>query len=165
MAPNIGPKTFPRGNTDLLAPSSKQSTSVPSLDQASPTDLNHPPATFRPGNLNLPLPFPVLPAKMQPYFGPSFEPSFEPYFDFDSQPLWAGNGVPNLDSFLPMPHLAGQITIPPAGNSLGLSPAGATVNPFAVDPFTQVPAAPFDAFGSNQFNVSSSSATTATSDF
>lgn len=151
MSLDKGPEDQPQGRADLHLPNFNEATNVPSLDQSFPINLKYPPDSFIPGNLSLP--FPILPAQMQQYL------------DYDSQPLWAGNGVPNLDSFLPMPHFPGQIVIPSAGGGFGFHPAGATVNPFASDPYAyaQVPAAPFVDFGSNQFNVSSSSTTTAES--
>lgn len=149
MPSDQGSETNPWGKADLLLPLN-QPPSAPSLGQPFPTNLNYPPAAF-PGSLNLASTLPILPAQMHPYF------------DYDSQLLWAGNGDPNLNSFLPMPYFGGQIAIPPAGGVFGFHPAGAIVNPFASDSSSQVPAAPFDAFGSNQVNVSSSSITTATS--
>ncbi|KAG6362825.1 hypothetical protein INS49_007919 [Diaporthe citri] len=138
---DMGSEGQPEGRADLLLPNLTKATNVPSLDQPFPTNLNFPPSAFFPGNLNLPSAFPVLPAQMQQYL------------DYDSQPLWAGNGVPNLDSFLPMPQFPGQIVTPPAGGGFGFHPAGATVNPFASDPYAQFPPAPFVDFGSNQFNL------------
>lgn len=152
MPSNQGSEKYPQGKADLHLPKPNQPTSAPSLGQPFPTNLNYPPAAF-PGSLNLATTFPILPAQMHPYF------------DYDSQPLWAGNGDPNLNSFLPMPYFGGQIAIPPPGGIFGFQPAGAIVNPFAGDSSTQVPAAPFDAFGSNQVNVSSSSIMIATSNF
>ncbi|KAK7714152.1 hypothetical protein SLS64_004250 [Diaporthe eres] len=140
MSLDKGPEDQPQGRAGLHLPNFNEATHVPSLDRSFPINLKYPPDSFIPGNLNLPAPFPILPAQMQQYF------------DYDSQPLWAGNGVPNLDSFLPMPHLPGQIAVPSAGGGFGFHLAGATVNPFASDPYAQVPAAPFIDFGSNQFN-------------
>lgn len=150
MPSDQGSEMNPRGKADLLLPTLEQPTSGPSLGQPLPTYLNYPPAAF-PGSLDLASTFPIMPGQMHPYF------------DYDSQPLWAGNGDPNLTSFLPMPYFGDQIAIPPADSVFGFHPAGAIVNPFAGYSSTQIPAAPFDAFGSNKVNVSSSSITTATS--
>lgn len=151
MTSDFGSEVQPEGRADLLLPHLNKATSTPSSGYPLQANPQHPPAVF-PGNLNFQATFPVLPAPMQPYLDPSF------------QPFWTGNGDPNLDPFLPMPHLAGPIAIRPGGSGFDFRPAGAIFNPFASNPPTQVPAAPFDdAFGSNQFNVSSSSTTTATS--
>ena len=151
-----------KARASLLLPNTNQATKVPSLGHPFLTNLKHPPGAFStnfryppaafPSNLNFPATFPGLPGQMQPLG------------DYNSQPIWDGNSIPNFEPFLPMPQLAGQIAIPPAGSGFAFHQAGATVDPVGLDSFTQFPSAPFDASGSNPINVSSSS-TTATSNF
>lgn len=151
-APNTGSGVAAQEEEDPIFPSINKTTKPPSLGHAHPPSLNYPPATFRSG-LNVPASFSVPPAQMQPFL------------TYNSQPLWAGNSLPDLHPFLPMPNLPGQIAAPFAGSGYGFPPAGATVNPFSRDPFTQFPAGPFNPCGSNALNVSSCSNTPATFTF
>ncbi|POS81058.1 hypothetical protein DHEL01_v200525 [Diaporthe helianthi] len=91
---------------------------------------------------SLPNPFPILHAQMQPYL------------DYNSQPMWAGDGLPIFDPFLPMPHLPGQIVTPSAANRFAFHQAGATLNRFGFSRPAQFPAEPFNTFGSNLYNSS-----------
>ncbi|KAK2611412.1 hypothetical protein N8I77_004751 [Diaporthe amygdali] len=137
---DAGSRAQPQEKKDPALPNLNKATRLPPAGQLHPPQLKYPPAIFR-GDLNVPSHFPVFPANMQPFL------------DFSSQPLWAGNGVPNFDPFLPMPNLPGQIAGRPAGSDFGFAPAGAMFNQFRRDPFMQLPAGPFDSFGSNPFNL------------
>ncbi|KAL1848870.1 hypothetical protein Daus18300_013482 [Diaporthe australafricana] len=137
---NTGFEVAAQEEEDPVFPSIDRTTKPPSLGYPHPPNLTYPPASFR-SSLNVPASFSVPPAQMQPFF------------TYNSQPLWAGNSLPNFNPFLPMPNLPGQIAAPFAGSGYGFPRAGATVNPFGRDPFMQFPTIPLTPCGSNAPNL------------